>query len=699
MSNSIAPGSLADVNVKVTALTTNPNVPVTYKTIILKKNLVNGVNTLTQEMMSAQNTKYVVKYDYVLGEDITVPAGCILEFDGGSISASGSNDTITGTNTGISAGLVNIFNTDVTLAGGWNVAEAYPEWFGAVGDGTTDDTISLRKVLQINFEKVVLSNKTYIINIESGNNNTEKRYFFEVNSKILEGRDSTIKLGSNNGNTTIYKGYVSILHYNTDYDIIISGIIFDFNYESNKIYQYTSDDVSVEQNGQQEAILFDHCGGVCTIRNCKFIEHSGTNCIDVYLGGNNDCGLNVYNCQFLEIGKESIYQGGPAYHDCSTIACHLEQNNTPSKKCFCNVHDNIAVGAGGNAFNFIETSADIITFENNYIEKYNHCILPLQAKPNSTVKISNNKFKTTGSCINMWNTNMDNVPFVSGNIGFDSVVISDNIIDIDIYYFLCRPNYNTLHSKTGIYYPYNKNGGSIRYNVVSIVDNVEINKSIGTLSFVNNVVTYKDTNSIPQEYVNLAYCNSLIRFGTTGELLATNDFYINELICSNNIIIDCIASLFYNILFPKINTFILNNNSLKNPLNKCNYNEKIGGLCSSVVSSRYTNLESTLNYVEVSNNITDVTGFSATATTGVFVNLESAVPYSIFKDGNVYRRRPLNTDVKFDSNGTPYDPNTGLTTDRPSVGLYEGYSFYDKTINKPIWWNGSSWVDATGATV
>ena len=59
MSNSIAPGSSADINVKVTALTTNTNVPVTYKTIILKKNLVNGVNTLTQEMMSVTN-----KIDY-----------------------------------------------------------------------------------------------------------------------------------------------------------------------------------------------------------------------------------------------------------------------------------------------------------------------------------------------------------------------------------------------------------------------------------------------------------------------------------------------------------------------------------------------------------------------------------------------------------------------------------------------------------
>ena len=106
MSNTIAPGSSADVNVKVTALTTNSNVPVTYKTIILKKNLVNGVNTLTQEMMSATNTKYVIKYDYVLGEDITVPDNCILEFDGGSISG---NNTLTLTKTHIS-GIINILS-------------------------------------------------------------------------------------------------------------------------------------------------------------------------------------------------------------------------------------------------------------------------------------------------------------------------------------------------------------------------------------------------------------------------------------------------------------------------------------------------------------------------------------------------------------------------------------------------------------
>ena len=162
MSNSIAPGSSADVNIRVTALTTNPNVPAQYKTIILKKNLVNGVNTLTQAMMNQTNTKYVIKYDYTLGDDITVPANCVLEFDGGSITASGNNDTITGANTGIEARLVKIFNTDVTLAGTWNVAEAYPEWFGAKGDGSNDDAPAINKALTY-FNCVKLLPRTYLI--------------------------------------------------------------------------------------------------------------------------------------------------------------------------------------------------------------------------------------------------------------------------------------------------------------------------------------------------------------------------------------------------------------------------------------------------------------------------------------------------------------------------------------------------------
>lgn len=49
--------------------------------------------------------------------------------------------------------------------------------------------------------------------------------------------------------------------------------------------------------------------------------------------------------------------------------------------------------------------------------------------------------------------------------------------------------------------------------------------------------------------------------------------------------------------------------------------------------------------------------------------------------------------------------SSGETADRPfgvpdlSFPIPTGYQFYDSTLGKPIWWNGRSWTDATGAGV
>lgn len=121
---------------------------------------------LIQNDFSQRNTVYIVKYDFVLGENITMPEGCVLEFQGGSISG---RKTITGRNSGISAGLLRIFDKDVTLAGSWNVLEVYPEWFGVADDGETDDGIAISKAISMG-KTVVLSNHYYVkstITIES----------------------------------------------------------------------------------------------------------------------------------------------------------------------------------------------------------------------------------------------------------------------------------------------------------------------------------------------------------------------------------------------------------------------------------------------------------------------------------------------------------------------------------------------------
>lgn len=53
----------------------------------LRKNMVMGRNILTQSMMCWENTIYIIQYDFDLdGAEITVPAGCTLQFEGGSLA-------------------------------------------------------------------------------------------------------------------------------------------------------------------------------------------------------------------------------------------------------------------------------------------------------------------------------------------------------------------------------------------------------------------------------------------------------------------------------------------------------------------------------------------------------------------------------------------------------------------------------------
>lgn len=43
--------------------------------------------------------------------------------------------------------------------------------------------------------------------------------------------------------------------------------------------------------------------------------------------------------------------------------------------------------------------------------------------------------------------------------------------------------------------------------------------------------------------------------------------------------------------------------------------------------------------------------------------------------------------------------NGGFTQERPTTSLVVGEMFFDKTLNKPIWYTGSGWVDSTGTSV
>lgn len=44
-------------------------------------------------------------------------------------------------------------------------------------------------------------------------------------------------------------------------------------------------------------------------------------------------------------------------------------------------------------------------------------------------------------------------------------------------------------------------------------------------------------------------------------------------------------------------------------------------------------------------------------------------------------------------------PESGTTAARPTERLQVGQYYFDTTINRPIWWDGSNWINAAGTVV
>lgn len=124
----------------------------------LRKNIIDGKNILTQEMISNPNTRYIIQYDYDLNEqEIIIPENCVLQFEGGSFN----NGTINFINTYLSS---DVKFTSINILGSIKNGIIHINWFGLDSTGNIDVTQGINNILKISEHKEVIFDGIYKVN-------------------------------------------------------------------------------------------------------------------------------------------------------------------------------------------------------------------------------------------------------------------------------------------------------------------------------------------------------------------------------------------------------------------------------------------------------------------------------------------------------------------------------------------------------
>ena len=92
--------------------------------------------------------------------NLTLPLNSVLRFSGGKLTVMGN---LVGQNTVIEAPLAHFLQVTGSISGNWHIGMAYPEWFGAVGDGVTDCSIAISKALCLGASELHFSKGVYKI--------------------------------------------------------------------------------------------------------------------------------------------------------------------------------------------------------------------------------------------------------------------------------------------------------------------------------------------------------------------------------------------------------------------------------------------------------------------------------------------------------------------------------------------------------
>ena len=303
--------------------------------------LDNGKTFASQ--VTATNTIYEIRYNFDLDNaSVTIPAGCMLLFNGGSLE----NGTLTGNNTEIQ-GENDIFDDSIELAGSFSNKEFRVDWFKKVS--VYDDTDRINKLTNNETSRgktIVLSSATYYIGSSVITLLTGRKLMAEVSTALYDMR-------SNGGNI------IELSNSQQGGKTFIERIIFDKNSKSgHALYcDFEADHIFIENCNfygvisGYSAIMFDEYTSPLNGVNALFIEKckaSGVgSVVTVKEGGDN---VTIRDNNFSSSGGNNIYWDG-IYGTASLLVEH-----------------NALTGGGGEIIAI--SNVGTITIRDNQIEAY-----------------------------------------------------------------------------------------------------------------------------------------------------------------------------------------------------------------------------------------------------------------------------------------------------------------------------------------
>ena len=206
--------------------------------IVVKKKSteIYGVDT---SYFNENNKEFVVSNSIELeaGQTYDIGEGSVLIFDkdGGFTTDEENPATIVLNNTQIIAPMKQIFDTNVKIVGLMKNTEVYPEWFGAKGDGVTDDADAINAALyNAGHVPVVLSANNYLVKStvgvkESSNVNTDLiAYYNRERDGKTAGTDRTA-LRWDADSPDYNMGYTIIVKHNLIGDESLNGTVLEMD--------------------------------------------------------------------------------------------------------------------------------------------------------------------------------------------------------------------------------------------------------------------------------------------------------------------------------------------------------------------------------------------------------------------------------------------------------------------------------------